>query len=134
MEVETLFYKVKQKPGKPLFFGKKDKATIFALPGNPAAALICFYIYVYIALQKMIDVHNIELPRVTAKSSSEFIKKGDRPQFLKALFKNESVTILEGQSSAMQQTFALANALVFMPSETSKINMNDNVEVILLPI
>jgi molybdopterin molybdotransferase len=134
LEVETMFYKVKQKPGKPLFFGKKDKATIFALPGNPAAALICFYIYVYIALQKMKDVHNIELPRVTAKSSSEFIKKGDRPQFLKALFKNESVTILEGQSSAMQQTFALANALVFMPSETPKININDNVEVILLPI
>jgi len=134
LEVETLFYKVKQKPGKPLFFGKKEKATIFALPGNPAAALICFYIYVYIALQKMKDAHNIELPRVTAKSSSEFIKKGDRPQFLKALFKNESVTILEGQSSAMQQTFALANALVFMPSETPKININDDVEVILLPI
>jgi len=55
-------------------------------------------------------------------------------KFLKALFKNESVTILEGQSSAMQQTFALANALVFMPSETPKININDDVEVILLPI
>ena len=55
LKVEALFYKVKQKPGKPLFFGKKEGKLIFALPGNPAAALSCFYIYVYIALQKMMD-------------------------------------------------------------------------------
>ena len=134
LEVETLFYKVKQKPGKPLFFGKKDQATIFALPGNPAAALTCFYVYVYIALQKLMDRETLELPRITAKSNSEFNKKGDRPQFLKALYKNDSVSILEGQSSAMLQTFALSNAFVFMPSETTKINSNDDVEVILLPI
>ena len=125
---------MKQKPGKPLFFGKKEKATIFALPGNPAAALICFYIYVYIALQKMKDVHNIELPRVTAKSSSEFIKKGDRPQFLKALFKNESVTILEGQSSAMLHTFAIANAIVYIPGEVSKYSKGDLITVLHLPV
>ncbi|WP_179336666.1 molybdopterin molybdotransferase MoeA [Winogradskyella ludwigii] len=134
LEVETLFYKVKQKPGKPLFFGKKDQATIFALPGNPAAALTCFYVYVYIALQKLMDRETLELPRITAKSNSEFNKKGDRPQFLKALYKNDNVSILEGQSSAMLQTFALSNAFVFMPSETTKINSNDDVEVILLPI
>ena len=134
LEVETLFYKVKQKPGKPLFFGKKEQATIFALPGNPAAALTCFYVYVYIALQKLMDRETIELPRITAKSNSEFNKKGDRPQFLKALYKNETVIILEGQSSAMLQTFALSNAFVFMPSATTKINVNDNVEVILLPM
>jgi len=50
LNVEQLFYKVKQKPGKPLFFGKKEEKIIFALPGNPAAALSCFYIYVQAAL------------------------------------------------------------------------------------
>jgi molybdopterin molybdotransferase len=55
LNVEQCFYKVMQKPGKPLYFGKKDSTTIFALPGNPAAALTCFYIYVYIALQKMMN-------------------------------------------------------------------------------
>ena len=44
--VNEVFYKVKQKPGKPLFFGKTDNTLVFALPGNPAAALTCFYIYV----------------------------------------------------------------------------------------
>ena len=46
LEVETLFYKVNQKPGKPLFAGKTKDKIIFALPGNPAAALTCLYVYV----------------------------------------------------------------------------------------
>jgi len=49
--VETLFYKVNQKPGKPLFVGKLKDKIIFALPGNPAASLTCFYIYVKPFLQ-----------------------------------------------------------------------------------
>lgn len=133
LKTEELFYKVKQKPGKPLFFGKKDNTLIFALPGNPAAALSCFYVYVYIALQKMMDIADIELPRVTAKSKSNFIKKGDRPQFLKGIHNGDTVEILEGQNSSMLQTFALSNALVSVPETVSTININDDVEVILLP-
>lgn len=134
LQVEELFYKVKQKPGKPLYFGKKEQTLIFALPGNPAAALSCFYAYVYIALQKMMDRQDIELPRVLAKSKSTFIKRGDRPQFLKAIYSNENVEILEGQNSSMLQTFALSNALVFIPETVSEININDVIEVMLLPL
>lgn len=134
LQVEELFYKVKQKPGKPLYFGKKEHTLIFALPGNPAAALSCFYAYVYIALQKMMDRPGIELPIVLAKSKSNFIKRGDRPQFLKAIYSNENVEILEGQNSSMLQTFALSNALVFIPETVSEININDVIEVMLLPL
>lgn len=36
-----LFHKVKQRPGKPLWFGKgSDDQIIFALPGNPVSSLI----------------------------------------------------------------------------------------------
>ncbi len=134
LNTEEVFYKVKQKPGKPLFFGKKENTTIFALPGNPAAALTCFYIYVYIALQNMMGRESNQLPYVTAKSLSTFEKKGDRPQFLKAIYTDGKVEILEGQSSAMQQTFALSNALVFVPEHIIKISINDTVETILLPV
>ncbi|WP_298496242.1 molybdopterin molybdotransferase MoeA [uncultured Algibacter sp.] len=134
LEVEELFYKVKQKPGKPLFFGKKDNTQIFALPGNPAAALSCFYIYVYIALQKMMHRNILELPRIQAKSISNFQKKGDRPQFLKAILKDGFVEILEGQNSSMLQTFALSNALVYAPETVTKINKGDIIEVIQLPV
>ncbi|NMH88751.1 molybdopterin molybdotransferase MoeA [Flavivirga algicola] len=133
LQVKEVFYKVKQKPGKPLFFAKKEDTAIFALPGNPAAALSCFYVYVYIALQKMMDNDTIELPRIKAKSISVFEKRGDRPQFLKAIYNDGEVEILEGQNSSMLQTFALSNALVHVPENVSKIEKNDLVEIILLP-
>ena len=69
-----------------------------------------------------------------AKSKSNFIKNGDRPQFLKALYKDGEVSVLEGQSSAMLQTFAVANALIKMPGELKEIREGDRVEVILLPV
>ena len=134
LQVEELFYKVKQKPGKPLFFGKKHHTSIFALPGNPAAALTCFYVYVYIALQNMMNKKVNELPRVKAKSVSNFTKKGDRPQILKAIYNNAEVEILEGQNSSMQQTFAISNALVYAPEDVNEIKINDMVETILLPV
>ena len=134
LKVQELFYKVKQKPGKPLFFGKKADALIFALPGNPAAALSCFYIYVYITLQKMMGNDVDELPRIQATTLFNFTRLGDRPQFLKAIYKDGTVSILEGQSSAMQQTFAISNALVYLPETISKVEIGDSVEAILLPI
>lgn len=134
LQVKELFYKVKQKPGKPLFYGKKGNTQIFALPGNPAAALSCFYVYVYIALQKMMNRNALELPRVVSKSISNFKKKGDRPQFLKAIYKEGNVEILEGQNSSMLQTFALSNALVYAPETVTEINKGDNIEIIQLPV
>lgn len=134
LQVEELFYKVKQKPGKPLFFGKKSNTQIFALPGNPAAALSCFYVYVYITLQNMMNRGDLELPRMDAKSISDFEKKGDRPQFLKAIYNDGKVEILEGQNSSMLQTFALSNALVYAPETVTKIEKGDTAEVIILPV
>lgn len=129
--VDQLFYKVKQKPGKPLYFGKKNDTIIFALPGNPAAALTCYYIYIYTAIQIMSHKSNIDLPKVRATSITNFSKNGDRPQFLKATYQDGHVTLLDGQSSAMLQTFGSANALVYLPEEVLNVEVGDGVEVIL---
>ena len=134
LNVKEHFYKVKQKPGKPLFFGTKNNTQVFALPGNPAAALTCFYVYVYIALQKMMNNDVVELPKTKATSTTKFVKSGDRPQFLKAICNDGRVEILEGQSSAMQQTFALANAFVFISETHTNIDIGDLIDVILLPV
>ncbi|GAA4282292.1 molybdopterin molybdotransferase MoeA [Gaetbulibacter aestuarii] len=134
IQVKEIFYKVKQKPGKPLFFGMRNNTRVFALPGNPAASLTCFYIYVYIALQNMMGRTPVELNRVQAKLSKVFVKKGDRPQFLKAIFYEGKVEILEGQNSSMLHTFALANALVFADEATTNIQPGNTLETILLPI
>ena len=65
---------------------------------------------------------------------NDYIKKGDRAHFLKAQINDNEVEILEGQSSAMLHTFAIANALVYIPSDQNGAKKGDLVETHLLPI
>ncbi len=131
--VKEIFYKVKQKPGKPLFFGKKDEVSIFGLPGNPAAALSCFYIYVYPLLKKSEGAINTNLLSISTPLLTDYMVKGNRAHFLKARIQEDGVQILEGQSSAMVRAFGAANALVFLPENTTEIIKGQKVKTILLP-
>lgn len=45
LEVNKCFHSVKQKPGKPFWFGKKGSKTVFAFPGNPVATFLNFIKY-----------------------------------------------------------------------------------------
>lgn len=38
--VEKLVHRVQQKPGKPFWFGTKERTVIFAFPGNPVATFL----------------------------------------------------------------------------------------------
>jgi molybdopterin molybdotransferase len=49
--VQTVFHKVAQRPGKPMWFGVTSSgATVFALPGNPVSTFVCLSRYVLPAL------------------------------------------------------------------------------------
>jgi molybdopterin molybdotransferase len=49
--VQTIFHKVAQRPGKPLWFGVASSgAVVFALPGNPVSSFVCLVRYVMPAL------------------------------------------------------------------------------------
>jgi len=53
LNVASIFHKVSQRPGKPLWFGKgPDGQLVFALPGNPVSALVCCRQYVIPALAR----------------------------------------------------------------------------------
>ena len=46
LSVENLFHKVRQRPGKPLWFGAHlNGVLVFAFPGNPVSAFMCLYRY-----------------------------------------------------------------------------------------
>ncbi|HJL92736.1 MAG TPA: molybdopterin molybdotransferase MoeA [Woeseiaceae bacterium] len=54
LSVRCIFYKVKQRPGKPMWFGVGPrKQLVFALPGNPVSAITCCRHYIIPALHKM---------------------------------------------------------------------------------
>lgn len=112
--VNELFYKVFQKPGKPLYFGRKDNQFVFALPGNPASSLTCFYVYVLPLLQKLSGYENVGLTTYQFPIKHEFENRFGRPSFLKAAVDDGKVEILDGQGSSMIQSMAKGNALAFV--------------------
>ncbi len=132
--VEELFYKVNQKPGKPLWFGRKNVQFVFGLPGNPASALSCFYIYVTPLLHKLVGSKEIHLPRVKARSISDYRNTTGKTLFLKGKLNNGEVEILYGQQSSMLHSFAKSNVLVKIPNDVELVNTNDEVECIKLNI
>ena len=89
--VEKVFHKIAQKPGKPLWFGKKDSKIIFALPGNPVSSLVClrrYYIEALIRQNQTIEIHN----EVILEAGIEL--KGDRVFFAAVKLKNKNGQIL----------------------------------------
>jgi molybdopterin molybdotransferase len=53
LEVNTVFHKITQKPGKPMLYGRgKGGQYIFSLPGNPVSSLICLRKYLIEAFVK----------------------------------------------------------------------------------
>ncbi len=130
--VEELFYKINQKPGKPLFFGKKDETLVFALPGNPASTLTSFYVYVLPALKKRMGFEAIHLPKIKRKINIDFTNTSGKTLFLKAFYEDEKVSVLESQSSAMLNTFAIANAFICVPHNQENIEKEE--EVMVIPI
>lgn len=51
--VTEVFWRIRQKPGKPIYFGVRGRRLVFGLPGNPSSAFTCFYLYVYPALCRL---------------------------------------------------------------------------------
>jgi molybdopterin molybdotransferase len=45
--VQSLFHKVKIKPGKPIWFGKLPSGgVVFGLPGNPMSCQVCYKVFI----------------------------------------------------------------------------------------
>jgi molybdopterin molybdotransferase len=136
LNFEQVFWKVKQKPGKPIYFGKSPDKFLFGLPGNPASALVCFYEYVMPALKKSMGYQNPFLTKVWARLKYPFEKKAGRAHFIRAQisFNSEtpSLTLLKQQGSHIMTSFASANCLAVIPEEINSLEAGAWVETHLL--
>ena len=129
IEVDSVFYTVRQKPGKPLFFGKKGEKAVFALPGNPASTLTCFYVYV----KRYLEQIQGQLPRemlLTLETPIE--NRFGRALFVKAKRSGGTVKPIDEFNSATLMSFAKANALIYVPADTAQIEAQTKVKTIAL--
>jgi molybdopterin molybdotransferase len=130
--VKEVFYKVNQKPGKPLWFGYKNNTKVFALPGNPASSLSCFYVYVLPLLRTSLGFENPHLPKNKAVTTSDIKNIHGKTLFLKGTVANGKATLLGGQASSMLKSFAICNALLVVPENETMIKKGQTIEYIKL--
>jgi molybdopterin molybdotransferase len=130
--VQQLFHKVKQRPGKPLYFGKQGSKIVFGLPGNPASVLACFYHYVVPALEKL-GKRELALKTIRAPLSKTFKKAAGLTHFLKGRYDGEAATALDAQESFRLSSFARANCLIQINEEVTVCEEGELVDVHLLP-
>lgn len=91
--IDKKFHGVKQRPGKPFWFGIGNGKTVFALPGNPVSTYMCFYRYIKRWLLKSLG---IEENIVTAQLATDFTFPPPLTYFLQV-----QVTIQNGQLIAL---------------------------------
>ncbi len=80
---ERLFWRVAQKPGKPLLFGRLAERPFFGLPGNPVSALVCFALYVRPALRRLQGHRRVHLPVVRARLAAPVRKTRGLTEFVR---------------------------------------------------
>ncbi|HRG53044.1 MAG TPA: molybdopterin molybdotransferase MoeA, partial [Bacteroidia bacterium] len=105
--VQQVFHRVKQKPGKPIYFGKYGRKMVFGLPGNPSALLICYYQYILPALKKMMK-HTEIRTEGNLPLSEPYSKKSGLTYFLKGKISDNEVIPLNAQDSNQMNSFAIS--------------------------
>jgi molybdopterin molybdotransferase len=136
--METLFYKVAQKPGKPLLFGKRGQQLVMGLPGNPVSALVGFHLYLAPMLRRMQGLRSVRPARLSArlKADAPEDKRKDLTYFARGKLiheKGEHVFVPgRKQGSGQISGMAEANALAVYPAGVETVPAGTTVDVILL--
>ena len=131
--VQNIFHKIQIKPGKPLWFGKKENgAIVFGLPGNPMSCQVGFKVFIEPFLRAVIGLPDrkklffpVAIPHAKRSKFTEYfpaqIIDKDGQTFLKTNTYNTS-----GDIAAMIGSDGLA----VHPAEAAELNENDIVEFI----
>ncbi len=136
VDVKIHFWRVAQKPGKPMTFGEKDGTMVFALPGNPVSAMLSFELYVRPALRKMMGHSRLFRPTVQAVLEEDIRKKRGRRNFIRGVVHKEDGTLYAKttgeQGSGILRSMSEANSIIILPEDVSGADAGDMVEVYLL--
>ena len=120
--VEKLFHKVAQRPGKPFWFGRKDKKTVFAFPGNPISTFVSCVKYFYPWFQKSIGLNYTN--QNYAVLAEDVIFKPELVYFLHVRLENKKGTIyahpINGNGSGDLASLIESDAFIELPAETKE--------------
>jgi molybdopterin molybdotransferase len=136
---ETIFWRVRQKPGKPLFFAKhsteQGTTLLFGLPGNPVSTLMCFIHYVQPVIASLLG-RDWHWQTVQARASTQLANTHGRAEFLRVqlVFTPDSTVPtavpLDKQDSFMLTSLTEADGFIFLDID-AEIYAGAPIEVLL---
>jgi molybdopterin molybdotransferase len=135
-----LFEQVAMRPGKPFGFAMWHGKAVCVLPGNPAAAFVCFQELIRPAMARLAGRQATQLPVVRARLQGALHSRSERRYFVLARLDLTPggfvVTPLENQCSALVRTAADSNAIIVVREtsieEASRMNSGELVDVEVL--
>jgi molybdopterin molybdotransferase len=133
---EERFWKVAQKPGKPLTFGMRGDTPVFGLPGNPVSCLVCFYVYVVPALRTMMGCDQVFLSSVRARMADSVGKAKGLTEFVRCTLEgppeSPRARSTGTQSSGVLRSLSLGDGLIVGPPDLATLEEGRQVRVLLL--
>lgn len=126
---ELQFWRVAIKPGRPFVFGRLpcsdnrlssvDYKLFFGLPGNPASALVTFFLLVRPAILQWQGASNVALSRHSAVLAESLENQGERRHFMRVRISTEGKCHSAGtQASHILSSLSAANGLADIPPRT----------------
>jgi molybdopterin molybdotransferase len=131
---KELFWKIRQKPGKPLFVSRKGDSLLFGLPGNPVSAYMCFINYVRPVLANLLGTTSVH-HNLTATTKERLSNSGKRTNFIRVAVEdkpNEIAVVKELAQQGSHMLSSIVNAdgyIVLQPGEV--LEPGSLVEVVL---
>jgi molybdopterin molybdotransferase len=139
---ETLFWRVRIRPGSPFSFGllrPKGRRTIpvFGLPGNPVSALVTFEVLVRPVLRRMLGRTRV-FPRIDPATAGETIRSpSGLVRFLRVQLRDTPggmprAYLTGPQGSGILTSVAAADALLVVPLDVHEVPVGSAVRCVRL--
>ncbi len=134
---EITFGRVRTKPGNPVTLALVNGTPVFALPGFPVSALVCFEIFARPALLRMAGHVQIFRPRWTVRAGHALRHADDRVEFQRAVVtldrNGNAVANTTGfQGSGRLLSLSGANALLWLPEGAGRTAEGDEVDAMII--
>jgi len=130
------FWKIAMRPGKPLIFGRFEKAHVLGLPGNPVSSIVCAILFLKPLLDVLLGRASRD-PSEPAVLGSDLAENDQRQDYLRATLSNSrdglpSATALPKQDSSNLSTLARADCLIIRAPHAPPAKAGDPCRIIRL--
>jgi molybdopterin molybdotransferase len=135
--VDEVFWRVRIKPGKPLWFGRRADTLVFGLPGNPLSTIVCFAVFIDPALRRLAGERDAR-PRYEAGRLTRAARASDgRTEYLTAALRPGADGVLEAtpterQGSHMTGALGESDGFAIAPDDVDELPAGAPVDVLRL--